>query len=107
MNMSSGHAHDVQKEVKGYLIVFAALAGLTIVTVTVSYLHLQIKEAIAVALVIATVKASLVACYFMHLISEQKLIYAILILVACFFVGLMFLPVSQHVDVIFGSQFVH
>ena len=105
--MSSTHAHDIQKEVKGYLIVFAALAALTVITVTISYLHLQVREAIVVALIIATIKASLVACYFMHLISEKKLIYCILIMVACFFVGLMFLPISQHVDVIHGSQFVH
>ena len=34
--------------------------------------------AIAVALFIATIKGSLVACYFMHLISEKKLIYVVL-----------------------------
>ena len=38
--------------------------------------------AIAVALFVATIKGSLVACYFMHLISEKKLIYAVLALTA-------------------------
>ena len=35
-----------------------------------------------VALLVATIKGSLVACYFMHLISEKKLIYAVLALTA-------------------------
>ena len=46
-----------------------------------------------VALVVAIIKGSLVACYFMHLISEKKLIYAVLAVTAFFFVALMVLPV--------------
>jgi hypothetical protein len=34
-----------------------------------------------------------VACYFMHLISEKKLIYAVLALTGAFFIALMVLPV--------------
>ncbi len=36
--------------------------------------------AVTVAILVATIKGSLVACYFMHLISEKKLIYAVLAL---------------------------
>jgi cytochrome c oxidase subunit IV len=39
------------------------------------------------------VKGSLVACYFMHLISEKKLIYAVLVLTVAFFIALLFLPI--------------
>ena len=92
------HAEDVKKHVRIYIMVFVALMFLTLVTVTVSYLHLSVAVAITVALIIATVKASLVASYFMHLISEKKLIYATLILTALFFVALMFLPVSHYLD---------
>jgi caa(3)-type oxidase subunit IV len=46
-----------------------------------------------VALLVAIIKGSLVACYFMHLISEKKLIYAVLAVTAFFFVALMVLPV--------------
>ena len=49
--------------------------------------------AVTVALLVATVKGSLVACYFMHLISEKKLIYAVLVLTVVFFVALLALPV--------------
>ena len=41
--------------------------------------------------VIACGKASLVAGYFMHLISERKMIYGLLVFTAFFFLGLMFL----------------
>jgi hypothetical protein len=39
-----------------------------------------------------------VACYFMHLISEKKLIYAVLALTVSFFVALMALPVVTFFD---------
>ena len=66
---------------------------LTIVTVAISYLHLPVPIAVTVALLVATIKGSLVACYFMHLISEKKLIYAVLVLTVVFFVALLALPV--------------
>ena len=62
----------------------------------VSYLDLSTPVAIAVALFIAVIKGSLVACYFMHLISEKKLIYAVLGITAFKFVALMLLPVLTH-----------
>ncbi len=65
---------------------------MTIITVAISYLHLPIAMAVTVALLVATIKGSLVACYFMHLISEKKLIYAVLALTAIFFVALLALP---------------
>jgi len=94
------HPLDIKKHVRTYILVFVALMVLTIITVTVSYLHLETHEAITIALIIATIKGSLVASYFMHLISEKKLIYSVLILTAVFFVGLMFLPIFGHADVI-------
>lgn len=91
------HAVDIDRHVRIYVTVFVALMALTIVTVGVSYLHLPVPIAVTVALLVATVKGSLVACYFMHLISEQKLIYAVLLLTAAFFVALLALPAfTQH-----------
>jgi caa(3)-type oxidase subunit IV len=51
-----------------------------------------------VALAIACAKAFLVAGFFMHLISERKMIYGLLIFTACFFLGLMFLTLSAYGD---------
>lgn len=91
----AGHsAEDIQKHVKTYLFVFAALAVLTVVTVALSWLHIPtVWVAVALAMLVATVKATLVACYFMHLLSERTALFSILILCVIFFVALMLLPV--------------
>jgi cytochrome c oxidase subunit 4 len=95
--MTTDHAVDIDKHVRIYITVFVALMVLTIVTVAISRYHLPVPIAVSVALLVAIVKGSLVACYFMHLISEKKLIYAVLALTAIFFVALLFLPVvTQH-----------
>ena len=103
--MSTDAAH-IHQEVKRYVLVFVALLFLTMVTVTVSYLHLPLVPAIAVALDIATVKGGLVACYFMHLISERKLVYFVLSFTVVFFIALLFLPLGNHHDFIRGSEYV-
>ena len=92
-SVTGDHAVDIDKHVRIYITVFVALMVLTIVTVAVSRFHLPIPIAVTVALLVAIIKGSLVACYFMHLISEKKLIYAVLALTAFFFVALMVLPV--------------
>jgi cytochrome c oxidase subunit 4 len=89
----SDHAADIDKHVKVYITVFVALMVLTVVTVAISYLHLPVPMAIGVALLVATVKGSLVACYFMHLLSEKKLILAVLVLTVLFFIALLALPI--------------
>jgi cytochrome c oxidase subunit 4 len=91
-------SHDIKKHVRTYIGVFIALLALTMVTVAVSYLHLEVHEAITIALIVATVKGGLVASFFMHLISEKKAIYMALILTAVFFAVLMWLPLFAHSD---------
>jgi len=88
---------NIQKEIRKYLGVFLALAAGTILTVWVRLgpLHLPEGQAILVALIIAFVKGSLVALFFMHLLSEKKLIYSVLILTVVFFAVLMYLPVTE------------
>jgi cytochrome c oxidase subunit 4 len=90
--VTSDHAVDIDKHVRVYITVFVALMVLTIITVAVSYLDLSMAIAVPVALFIALVKGSLVAGYFMHLISEKKLIYAVLVLTVVFFAALLALP---------------
>jgi cytochrome c oxidase subunit IV len=90
--MTSDHAADIDRHVRIYITVFVALMVLTVVTVAVSRYHLPIHIAVTVALLVATIKGALVACYFMHLISEKKLIYAVLVLTVLFFIALMALP---------------
>jgi caa(3)-type oxidase subunit IV len=94
------HGHDnspdaIRKEIRKYLIVLGALAVLTIITVAISYIHLPTGQAVALALVVATIKGSLVAAFFMHLISERKLIYAVLLFTVFFFGMLLWGPWHQ------------
>ncbi len=88
----SSTAEEIKHHVKVYVAVFAALACLTVITVAIAYLHLNTAAAVAVALFVASVKGSLVAAYFMHLISEKKVIFMVLILTIIFFAFLMLLP---------------
>ena len=96
--MSDAHdAAAVKKAVRKYLIIFGALLVGTVVTVLASYVHFGAPGSntlnILVALLIASVKAFLVAGYFMHLISERKMIYGILLATVFFFAVLMYLTI--------------
>ena len=86
------HALGEKPNVRPYIFVFVALMALTLVTVAVSYLDLSTGAAVLLALFIATVKGSLVACYFMHLMSERKLILWTLLLTVLFFFFVLVIP---------------
>ncbi len=92
--MNEAEAARVKEHVRVYVMVFVALAVLTIVTVAISYLDLSTPWAISLAMVVATVKAGLVAGYFMHLISEEKVILWLLLLCAAFLFFLFVLPLG-------------
>ncbi|MBI4369912.1 MAG: cytochrome C oxidase subunit IV family protein [Elusimicrobia bacterium] len=90
MNTAASTNHSAQ--IKSYLMVFGALLVLTVATVTASYLRLPAVLGLMVGLAIATVKASLVAAFFMHLKGERLLIYGLLGLTFLFVVFLFTLP---------------
>ena len=94
----SDHSDDVSKHIRGYLIIGGTLIIGTVVTVLASQINLGHHWNIVLALVIATFKASLVALYFMHLISEKQLIYTVLGFTAFFFIGLMFITIAAYHD---------
>jgi len=84
--------------IKMYLMIGGGLLALTALTVAASYLDLSLQLTITLALIIATFKSSLVACYFMHLLHEKHLVYVVLILtILCFFACLL-LPVISAAD---------
>ena len=85
-------AHDVAKHVRGYLLVGATLLTFTAITVFLSYVNFGTQKAnITVAMLVATLKAGLVAAIFMHLSSEKRMIYRILIFTFFFVLGLFWL----------------
>ncbi len=94
----SHSAEDIEKRVRGYVIVGASLLVLTGLTVAVAFLEMPVPLAITVALINATFKASLVAAVFMHLISEKKLIYSVLLVTAAFFLVRLFVPLFTSMD---------
>jgi cytochrome c oxidase subunit 4 len=63
-------SHNVPS--KTYTNVLWALLALTIVTVAISRVHLGTAGNIAVGLLVAVIKASLVTLFFMHLKYEQR-----------------------------------
>mgnify|MGYP000919126319 CR=1 FL=1 len=85
---------EVRHHIKTYVLVFIALAFLTVVTVAISYLDLSVGPAVILALIVASIKGSLVACYFMHLIDEKITIYWTLLVTAAMFMVLLFVPLS-------------
>jgi len=96
-------AHNIEeldRHVRACIVVFVCLLGLTAVTVLASYLKLPSAATITIALCIAMVKASLVILYFMHLISERKLIYYALTVTLGFFLLLLLLPYAGNSDII-------
>lgn len=93
-----GDHTDIDRQVRTYILVFVTLMALTIITVTISRLHLPIPAAITIALIVAVIKGGLVASYFMHLISERKLIYWVLGVTVAFFFAVLLLPLWSHFD---------
>jgi len=86
-------AAEVKEHVRSYLYVFAALLVLTVITVAVAMFHLNTALAVTIALFVASIKGSLVACKFMHLTTERGMLYWILALCALFFIVLLLLPI--------------
>ena len=86
------YAHNVQKHVKGYLMVGATLLAFTGITVALSYVNFGTAKAnIAIAMLVAMFKAGLVAAIFMHLAAEKRLIYRVLIFTGLFVFALFWL----------------
>jgi caa(3)-type oxidase subunit IV len=83
---------EVKKSVRTYIMVGAALLVFTAITVAAYRLHLAVPVAITVALVIATMKGSMVAGIFMHLSHERKWIYGALLLTVVLFAALLCIP---------------
>jgi caa(3)-type oxidase subunit IV len=112
----SEHAEPV----KVYVMVFVGLAVLTIATVLAwaigSHFKFSPFATVSIGLLIATVKGSLVALFFMHLSKERKLIYASLLLAGFFCSALLVLPLfclldsyasPEHLYYIESSEQVH
>ena len=81
-------AHSTSSPLKTYFAIWATLLVATYVTYRVAFLDLGPFNA-AVALIIATIKATLVALFFMHVwVSSDKMI-KVVVIAALFFLFLL------------------
>ena len=94
----SSDQESIRKSIKTYWLVGAALFVFTGITVAVNQVHLAIPLAVTVALIIATMKGSMVAAVFMHLSHEKRFVYGTLLLTAAFFLVLLLLPLLTSLD---------
>lgn len=98
--MSQDHAQEISKHVKTYVFIFIALAALTLVTVWASHLQVAPTMHIVIALSIASFKGALVALFFMHLSSERRVIYGVLVFTIFFFLALILMTYFSHIGAI-------
>jgi cytochrome c oxidase subunit IV len=92
-------------DIRPYMAVFGALLVLTVVTVAVSYLDLSTTPTVLIGVAIATLKAALVAMFFMHLKSERPTVYWTLGFTAFFFVALIGFVLWTEADHLTGTRF--
>jgi cytochrome c oxidase subunit IV len=83
-----GMVHSHISSLKLYVGIFLALIFFTVVTVAVSYVHLGSLN-LAVAIIIASIKASLVVTFFMHLKYDNKF-NALMFVCGLLFIGVFF-----------------
>lgn len=96
----SGHDHHVSSA-KFLWGIGTALFFLTVITVAVTYIHFPEPWNIVVAIVIALVKATIVAAFFMNLYWDSKFNGMLLIMSVLFFllmIGITLLDTMYRTD---------
>ena len=96
--MDSAPEPQGRARVARHKLILLALAACTAVMVTLALLPLATGWKITLVLAVALAEAVLVAGVLMHLVSERKLIYSVLILTAIFFLHLLLLPILSQAD---------
>jgi cytochrome c oxidase subunit IV len=99
----TGHTEPTPHHHVPYYLIFGVLVVLTGITVAVAFIEIKSEIVkVLLALAIASIKASAVAFFFMHLKFEGKLIYLILIvpLLLCILLVCALIP-----DIVYGAPF--
>ena len=96
------HAHEHEHGWKGYLYILLILLVLTVITVTDSQVNFGSSAAnVVIAMTIATVKATLVALFFMHLKDDKPingLIFVSTLLFLAVFLGFCMIDADSRFD---------
>ena len=96
MSSHTEHALDPKAEAKTYTLTLVVLLILTAITVGASYIQFGSLN-VVIALTIATIKATLVALFFMHL-RHDKPVNAVIACAGFLFLGLFLLFTFLDVD---------
>ena len=89
----------MHQQIKNYVIIFGLLMILTVVTVLLSRLQVQVGFGVALALIVAGIKGSLVAGIFMHMFSEKiSVVNLVLIFSGIFFLVMIGLILFGYFD---------
>jgi cytochrome c oxidase subunit 4 len=88
MSTHDEHAQDPRVEARHHLITLVILLVLTIITVGASYINFGSPAGnVVIALTIATIKASIVSLFFMHLLHDKP-VNAVIALAGFLFLGI-------------------
>ncbi len=79
-----------------YALVLLVLLALTVLTMGVSFLPANGRTHLAMGLTIALAKASLVALFFMHVISSHRLTRIVIVVAVCWLLLLFSLTFSDY-----------
>ena len=89
----------VHQQIKNYVIIFGLLMILSVVTVLLSSLQVQVGFGVALALIVAGIKGSLVAGIFMHMFTEKiSVVNLVLIFSGIFFLVMIGLILFGYFD---------
>jgi heme/copper-type cytochrome/quinol oxidase subunit 4 len=96
-NVSHEDAENVKRHVRQHIMIAIALAIGTLTTLWTSQTHFgPFAVNVIITLGIASIQGFLVAAFYMHLLSEKKVIYSFLIFTAIFFVVMMGVTFFAH-----------
>ena len=84
---------------KTYLIIWGWLTGLMLLGVLLSELPISKSTIVLIVLALSTIKASLVAMYYMHLKSDRRLLAFVLIA--------PFIIITLALGVVYSSTLIH
>jgi hypothetical protein len=104
--MSESHPVDFKSYLRRCLYVFIAVVCAVSLMIFISYLPPSYTWAVKVGLILAVacVNAFVVAGFLMHLLSEKKMIYAVLSFTLFFVAGLFVLTIYALHDFPTGTQ---
>jgi caa(3)-type oxidase subunit IV len=102
--MSEAHPVEFKSYLRRCIYIFIAILCATSLMIGTSFLpHVGWPAKVAMILGIACANAFVVAGFLMHLLSEKKMVYALLAFTVVFFIGLMGLTIWATHDMPMGS----